>query len=325
MTSYTAITTSEVDADSPITESLMTRLRDNPIAITEGSSGAPKIQTAAYDTGSVDQAAIGASAVGQAELKTATDNQFTVISGNDSAGVLMTGGTYTMVNGVGSTQSSQGFSLGRDDDTGNDEGTWWVNNQSSSQETFYSRARYIQASPPYNLGDGDIPLFVYLLMGSDGIHGASVAPDPMWAYHGPTDIRAQQIDRVTGRQYRTERILPNGMTPMQAKYHAPEIYQQFMRCELSCDTQVVEVDQAFKNRDMNIVPHPWVRNKLSGRNIVLLDPVCRQTERLAEMHEEGEDLVSIIETNHFVIDNTDNGRITPNVVMPVNFRWKNRR
>jgi len=45
MTTYTTITNAQVDQDSPITASLITALRDNPIAITEGASGAPKIQT----------------------------------------------------------------------------------------------------------------------------------------------------------------------------------------------------------------------------------------------------------------------------------------
>ena len=46
MTDYTAIPNGDVDSDSPITTSLITKLRDNPIAITEGSSGAPQVQTA---------------------------------------------------------------------------------------------------------------------------------------------------------------------------------------------------------------------------------------------------------------------------------------
>ena len=43
MTSYITIANTEVDPDSPITADLMTKLRDNPIAISEGSSGAPKV------------------------------------------------------------------------------------------------------------------------------------------------------------------------------------------------------------------------------------------------------------------------------------------
>lgn len=44
MTTYTAITDSEIDADSPITVNLMTLMRDNPIALSEGATGAPRIK-----------------------------------------------------------------------------------------------------------------------------------------------------------------------------------------------------------------------------------------------------------------------------------------
>ena len=70
MTAYTAIADGEIDTDSPITESLLTRFRNNPIAITEGSTGAPKIQTAAYQAASVDQAAM---AVGYPAAQTLTN------------------------------------------------------------------------------------------------------------------------------------------------------------------------------------------------------------------------------------------------------------
>lgn len=47
MTSYVAIANGEIDQDSPVTQALMTALRDNPIAITEGAVGAPRLGFAA--------------------------------------------------------------------------------------------------------------------------------------------------------------------------------------------------------------------------------------------------------------------------------------
>lgn len=43
MTNYTTITNGQVDQDSPITQPLITALRDNPTAIVEGASGAPRL------------------------------------------------------------------------------------------------------------------------------------------------------------------------------------------------------------------------------------------------------------------------------------------
>jgi hypothetical protein len=40
---YTPILNAEVDAESPVTDLLLTRLRDNPIAIANGNAGAPRV------------------------------------------------------------------------------------------------------------------------------------------------------------------------------------------------------------------------------------------------------------------------------------------
>lgn len=48
MATYTTLPDSALDADSPITESLMLALRDNPLAIQEGDATAPKIANTAF-------------------------------------------------------------------------------------------------------------------------------------------------------------------------------------------------------------------------------------------------------------------------------------
>lgn len=47
MATYTAITDAEIDQDSPITQTLMTKYRDNLTAVVEGDASAPKIAYAA--------------------------------------------------------------------------------------------------------------------------------------------------------------------------------------------------------------------------------------------------------------------------------------
>lgn len=58
MTDYTTILDTQVDPEAPITSELMTALRDNPIAITEGASGAPQVQRAAIQNAAVDNTKI---------------------------------------------------------------------------------------------------------------------------------------------------------------------------------------------------------------------------------------------------------------------------
>lgn len=50
MATYTAITDEEIDQDSPITQTLMTKYRDNLTAVIEGDASAPKVEDAALDT-----------------------------------------------------------------------------------------------------------------------------------------------------------------------------------------------------------------------------------------------------------------------------------
>jgi len=53
MADWTDITNAALDGDSPVTPALIESLRDNPIAITEGATGAPQVQTAAIADGAI--------------------------------------------------------------------------------------------------------------------------------------------------------------------------------------------------------------------------------------------------------------------------------
>lgn len=83
MTSYITITDAETDPEAPLTATLAKKWRDNPIAITEGSAGAPKIQDAALgSTVTTDgttwvNARIAASAVGAIGTYAMLSNQST--------------------------------------------------------------------------------------------------------------------------------------------------------------------------------------------------------------------------------------------------------
>ena len=103
MTTYTAIPDADIDTDSPLTESLFTLIRDNPIAITEGSTGAPKIQTAALEQAggseavttatirqnAVTQNEINASAVGRSECKTGTQSLSGVLATSSTTDIVL--------------------------------------------------------------------------------------------------------------------------------------------------------------------------------------------------------------------------------------------
>lgn len=59
MTSYITITEGETDPEAPLTSELAKKWRDNPIAIAEGSAGAPRIEPIAFATNYYTAGAIG--------------------------------------------------------------------------------------------------------------------------------------------------------------------------------------------------------------------------------------------------------------------------
>lgn len=65
------------------------------------------------------------------------------------------------------------------------------------------RQRYVNASPPYDWGNGEIAGALYLLVDKQlNIKGTYFADAPMWAYNGPTDIMPAYIDGEKKYRYK---------------------------------------------------------------------------------------------------------------------------
>lgn len=348
MTTYTAVPDSDIDANSPVTATLMTLLRDNPIAITEKAAGAPVladgyIVEAMYAAGSVDQTAI----------KTATSAQ-SVSGSSGNISLALTGGTYSMVtarstNNIGNTGHNRtNLAAGR-------EGVYTGSGYST---TFYIDSRYFQASPPYGTTDGIIPLFidVEIEKGTGKVLSVSVAPDPIWAYHGPTDIRGKlsipdTIDK-NGNLVRKGKMVKRvrqivaeagNERAVRSQLKAALIARRTKQAEqiidrLNTDEMVeIEITLDYKNSDMNVFPHPWIDNNLRVNapertgpkggiipatrksEFILLDP--QNTEALAILHHEGENVLKMIEDGVIKIDNTPLNRIVPKGMRAYGFKF----
>ena len=302
-------------------------ISDNITALAEGASGAPKIQTAAYDTGSVDQAAIGAAAVGQGELKTTTG---TVSTTGGSFDTTLPGGEYGFypriksANAGGNAYWGAGGSPVSANWAAKASGTSYaarvnIGVDTGAGGTATMIQRYISASPPYDLGDGEIPLFVFAVIGGAGeIESIYTAPDPPWAYNGPTDIAATHRAPDGTLMQRRLRMPPtpfDQMTPAQAEAWLAQVVDDRF--------EVVPVDQALKQADMPDIPHPFMGNDLTGKSIVLIDPVSDLCANLAERHARGQDINALLHEGQLVIDNVEVARATPPGVLAHPVKWKN--
>lgn len=181
-----------------------------------------------------------------------------------------------------------------------------------------NRSRYVQASPPYDIGNGDIPLFMYALINSSGeIESISTAPDPVWAYNGRNSINPSLRYRKKGKQnyfymkkQRPDRELD--FAAWRESFENPKIITEVE----------TEITHAVKNQDMDQVPHPFIGNDLTGKTVVLIDPVGNLCDCLFEMHEEGEDVHDIIR-NYLDVKNIPiSGAVTPEGLMTVKANWK---
>lgn len=171
---------------------------------TGGAAANPAWGALAIPAAAVDQTAIGNSAVGQGELKTATGSVSTsqvynTYFGIDGDVLTLPGGTYgfypqfhgsgsyayrASMGGGGSNSSSYSTSL-------------WLGTANASNAA-YAQQRYIQSSPPYRIGGTTWGHFLFVLrnVSTGEIISSYEAEDPPWAYNGPEWNVKDSEDRI---------------------------------------------------------------------------------------------------------------------------------
>lgn len=316
------------------------------VAVADGGTGASTAANARTNLGlgalatlsAVSQGQINSAAVGQAQLKTATQDIVTDTSG---AYFALTGGQYCFWHSVNSGSVTRTVRVGYDysasatvaisqDASGGTVTNIQIGRSSIGNGFATVTSRYIQASPPYDLGNGEIPDFIFAWIDGTGrVLAVSESEDPPWANNGPTDIsplgRVRRLIDTTDRfknvaaasdrrgQYfaslkRAHALLRSGDPAVQAQ----------VRAVLSAP-----MSQEEKQRDMPLIPHPFMANDLTGTTVVLIDPVGSICEELwlAKTYG-GDNVAELIHAGHLQIDNSPNGSVSPPSVMSVNARWK---
>ena len=319
MTAYTTITDATLTAGKPGTQAVFRALRDNAIAITEGAGGAPPVQTAAIAALAITEAKLAAASVSQGKLKTTQGSGTT-----GGAIILLPGGEYgfhpTMSkagNGTYVLHYTDGATFSQYGTDNSAVAALFVKGDGNGGNW---QQRYVQASRPYNLGDGEIPLFIFAIMNSDGtIHSTYVAPEAPWHNNGPTSIRPDMV--IGGRGFQRRREILAEFGSIKAALLSGLTRAQVLD-RLATDPMVDrEVTQAIKNADMPLLPHPFVGNNLTGKTAVLLDPVSPLMTRLLGVHESGESVTEVVH-GWLTIGNTALVRSGPPGVMVVGANLK---
>lgn len=180
--------------------------------------------------------------------------------------------------------------------------------------TTYADQTYVNASPPYDLGDGEIPLFIFALVenSTGNVVSMYTAQEAPWHYNGPTCIIPDGVD-TAGNQYRMIKTIPAEILAM------PERLRYSAMSEVIPDK--VELTQAIKNQDMDILPHPF--DNLPGHTAVLLDPMGAVCEDLIEAGKQGEDIHDIFYNKFITVGNTMLKRSGPAGLLIPSLKWKN--
>ncbi len=174
--------------------------------------------------------------------------------------------------------------------------------------------RYIQSSPPYDLGDGEVAGFVYATVDNTGTPLAwSVSEDPPWAYDGPTRCRADLVTK-DGRKFVKDRK----WTMAHAKAGEVSLEEYLWENE----PEFIEITQERKQRDMNLIPsYLQLAKSRNDRHIVLLDPMSKLTERLASFCNPGDmDIYELLECGRIKIDSEHLNRAGPEAIPQVGYR-----
>ena len=286
-------------------------------------AGSVRIAQGNILAGAVAQGNIAAGAVGQAQLKTTTGDATT----NTTLNVTLPGGEYGFYPNI-ATDTGTGTAHwgGQGDGTAAPAASTGVATLEphfflglQGGTTARVRQRYVQASPPYDLGDGEVPLFVFAVVSSLGvIESVWSAPDPVWANNGPTDIRVDFVDAF-GKAFQIVRDI----SPALKASLANRATRQAALLELA-DLPLVprEVTQAVKQADMPLIPHPFLGNNLTGKTIVMLDPVSALVAKLRDLHSAGENINMLLHEDYLRIGNTPLPRSGPPGVMVVIANFK---
>jgi hypothetical protein len=323
MTTYTTISDSDLDPEKPLTTTIAKRLRDNPLAIQEDDSSAPNVAFATVAGTITSQGALATlDEVGISELNTAVGT----VSHNGTApgNETLPGGEYgfypkikinnasyeafsRIASGITSTSFLTNITLYSDNSSG----------VTSAQQ------RYFQASPPYDLGDGVVGLFIFAMIDNTTgkIESVYQAPEAPWHYNGKTDIRGKLAS--DGKKYRLRKNMENMPFCLSDINDDIVKLKEYIDAFTSAETVKELITQDICQLDMVDIPHPFILNGLTGKTVVMLDPVCDLNHQLQEMSKHDEfDLNQIIHDKYLTIGNSDIGRVSPTGVLVPSFSWK---
>jgi hypothetical protein len=203
--SLSTITGTEVLANKTLTTPTIADLSNathDHLDVAEGGAlGADSVDTTQIVNDAVTQDKIVSSAVGQGELKTAQGEVST--QSDILVNLTLPGGSYGFYPQIkctttGGTAFGEAFIVGVTTNPTSYVTNISMKDNSLGSGTIFAQQRYIQASPPYMLGDKEWGHFLFLLrkLGTGEVISTYNAEDPPWAYNGKVWLPKDHKDRI---------------------------------------------------------------------------------------------------------------------------------
>lgn len=351
---------------SVLTSTQMQNLRDNLTALANGDTGAPLIQQAAIDTNSVGQSEIkiassySDSGTGNAVSFYVNPGGIYAVGGAPSVGFTAgTGGGEYATSGLGTLGAWWDGSTVNTASTGVAHGSFisyaWIG-QNTTFDTVRGYLYYIQASPPYDLGDGVCGRFVFVKLDQSGnILEVWSAPEAPWHHNGPTDLTpdfyvdkkpfrvladlpfsmkeaandSTKLSQLLAAQQQIRDFAAQQSVDLRKEFAMRNLFRREKELALAAamDSQLpfkmVEIDQTMKQADMAIVPHPFTRMN-SGETVVMLDAVTDDHHKLSDLEDVSRSeftICDLLRNGYLKIDNTPLQRSGPPGVQIVTAKW----
>jgi hypothetical protein len=350
MTSFVTRDVTHLGVDRIATSTTAFALYENLLAAFEKDSSAVSAG-AVLANGYVTEAILASSAVSQAKLKTALNS----VSSSAAHGYsVLAGGRYCFlptaeysqnnaadraqalaysVNGGTSFTPTLNTALSETasvNQNGSEIVTIWYDLQRVGGSATV-RVQYVSGSPPYDLGDGPVPLFMFARVdGAGNTKAVWTAEDPPWANNGPTRVRpdgwwpssgkaAEAIaPEKRGKPYRLVReIDPQD----RAKLLDPVKRAGALQRIRAAAWVEEEITQELKQRDMALIPHPFAT--LEAGETVAMIPLSGVLDDLADLHGAGEDVGALVARGYVQLSATPAVRRAPPRVLAATCTWKN--
>lgn len=351
---WRTIADAEVDANSPIKEQLIEALYYNPLAAAENVAGAPDLAGTAIKTNDLDGSKMADGILGGSYIDPLPTEKFAdgVVVRTDVTGGDQTpsppGGYQELVsalnpagqNLVFNAQSYYMLGWGSRVNVAGTVGIAWVGIgqlQNIQEATYpnlgtyaqvkqtagaggyiYFKLYYFNASPPYDIGHGQVAGFIYAKVKPNGeIAGVSISGDPPW-YCSP---RASQVVMKGGVNF-CRRRRGVGITPAQAK-QTPGGWAAYLDAIRNPVYDEIPMDNTFKNENMDRFPHPGIGSMDPGDTMVLIEPSGDLAADIMSLYNAGDDPSGMIQRGDIKIKpGAIAGHKAPRGVIPVRAEWR---